>query len=187
MARLSKEKFAVTRKIAFQHTKPSVSSQDHADFQDTEEEKLAVKTTAFQHTELSVSSHDHADHQDTEESSESEATQASPKLSSWSKQFLFNADHQDTDSSGSVATQDLENRLSQNLANRLSQLSKENESKSPHSNKISIHPDEFSVSSQDNADHQDTGSKSGSRRANPPSDDPQGIAGDLPEDAGHGL
>ena len=123
MVRLSKERFPVTKKLAFQHTEPSVSSQDHADYQDTEEERLAVKW----HTELRVSSHDHADNQDTEESSESEATQESPKLSSWSKQFLFNADHQDTDSSGSVATQDLENRLSQNLANRLSQLSKENE------------------------------------------------------------
>jgi hypothetical protein len=186
-ARLSKEKFAVTKKIAFQPTEPSVSSQDHADFQDTEEERLAVKTTAFQHTELSIASHDHADHQDTEESSESEATQGSPKLSSFSKKFLFSADYQDTDSSGSVATQDLAKRLSQNLTKRSSNLSKENESKSTNSNKISFQPDEFSVSTQDHADHQETGSKSGSRRANPPSDDPQGIAGDLPEDAGHGL
>ncbi len=72
-------------------------------------------------------------------------------------------------------------------ATRSSKFSKQKESKSPNSNKISFQPDEFSVSPQDHADHQETGSKSGSRRANPPSDDPQGIAGDLPEDAGHGL
>jgi hypothetical protein len=72
-------------------------------------------------------------------------------------------------------------------ATRSSKFSKQKESKSPNSNKISFQPDEFSVSPQDHADHQEPGSKSGSRRANPPSDDPQGIAGDLPEDAGHGL
>ena len=47
--------------------------------------------------------------------------------------------------------------------------------------------DELSVSSKDLADPQDIGYKSGSRRAHPPSEDPQGIAGDLTEAAGHSV
>jgi hypothetical protein len=87
-----------------------------------------------------------------------------------------------TDSSGCSSNHDSHRSINtQELANRLI----------PHIfNPTTEHlaqTDELSVSSKDLADPQDIGYKSGSRRAHPPSEDPQGTAGDLTEAAGHSV
>jgi hypothetical protein len=100
----------------------------------------------------------------------------SSQSSSSSESSSSSSSSSSNESSGSGDTQE--------LAKKLSTLPKSPLLSQP---KHLAQTDELSDSFKDPADSQDLGSKSGSRRAHLTSDDPQGIAGGLSEDAGHSV